>query len=211
MIWVLDDRPSEPGPRALDRPGLRGIIGEMGTVRAARPEDCEEIAGIYNEAIAERTSTFETDYRATADVERWLGSPDHPVLVATSGGAVAGWARISEYSPRPCYAGVGEGSVYVRGSQRGHGLGGALVLALTQAAERAGYHKIVGKLFADNIASLRLVARHGFREVGLHLRHGRLDGEWRDVVLVELLVGEAARPIPVARHGRDPLRAGPVE
>ena len=157
-------------------------------MRRARLEDCEAIAGIYNEAIAERTSTFETEFRATADVERWIDSPKHPVLVATSAGAVAGWARMSEYSPRPCYAGIGEGSVYVRATERGRGFGGALARALKDEAARAGFHKIVGKLFMDNEASRRLVAREGFREVGIHLRHGQIDGDWCDVVLVELLL-----------------------
>jgi L-amino acid N-acyltransferase YncA len=210
MIWVLDDPPIRSGPGALDRRRPRRIIGEMETVRAARPKDCEAIAGIYNAAIAERSSTFETEYRATADVERWLDSPRHPLLVATSGGAVVGWARISEYSPRLCYEGVGEGSVYVRSSERGRGLGSALALALIQEAGRAGYHKLVGKLFADNIASLRLVSRHGFRQVGIHLRHGRLDGQWRDVVLVERLVGDAARATPAAGSAGRKNRTGPA-
>ena len=107
-------------------------------------------------------------------------------------GAVVGWGRLSPHSSRDCYAGVAEGSVYVRASERGRGLGGALVAALRDEAEQAGIHKLLGKLFTDNAPSRRLVARHGFREVGTHLRHGRLDGEWRDVVLVELLLGEAA-------------------
>lgn len=163
-----------------------------GTVRRARPEDCESIARIYNEGIAERRSTFETEPRSEDDIEAWQGSPRHPVLVAERDGAVVGWARISPYSSRPCYAGVGEGSIYVRTSERGRGLGSALAAALVREAERAGFHKILGKLFADNAASRRLVARHGFREVGVHLRHGRLDGDWRDVLVVERLLGDAA-------------------
>ena len=157
----------------------------MAPVRSARAEDCEAIAGIYNEAIAERGSTFETEPRAAADVEAWLGAP---LLVGTIGGDVAGWARLTPYSSRACYSGIAEGSVYVRATERGRGLGGALAGALTAEAERAGLHKIVGKLFADNEASRRLVARHGFREVGVHLRHGKIDGDWRDVVLVEKLL-----------------------
>jgi L-amino acid N-acyltransferase YncA len=90
------------------------------------------------------------------------------------------------------YAGVGEGSVYVRASERGRGLGIALAAALVREAERARYHKILGRLFADNDASRRLVARQGFREVGIHLRHGRIDGDWRDVLVVERLLGDAA-------------------
>jgi L-amino acid N-acyltransferase YncA len=161
------------------------------TVRRARPRDCEAVARIYNEGIAERRSTFETEARSAADIGEWLGSPEHPVLVAECGGVVVGWARIASYSQRACYAGVGEGSIYVRAPERGRGIGGALALALRNEAERAGFYKVVGKLFADNEPSRRLVARHGFREVGIHLRHGRIDGEWRDVLVVELLLGEA--------------------
>ena len=162
------------------------------TVRHARPQDCEAIARIYNEGMAERRSTFETEARSAVDIEEWLGSPDYPVLVAERGGVVVAWARISPYSPRACYARVGEGSIYVRAPERGRGIGSALAAALSDEAERTGFYKVVGKLFADNEPSRRLVARHGFREVGIHLRHGRIDGEWRDVLVVELLLGEAA-------------------
>jgi L-amino acid N-acyltransferase YncA len=84
------------------------------------------------------------------------------------------------------------GSVYVRASERGRGVGSTLARALSEAAEQAGFYKVLGKLFTDNEASRRLVARHGFREVGTHLRHGRIDGEWRDVLVVERLLGESA-------------------
>jgi L-amino acid N-acyltransferase YncA len=164
---------------------------QRGTVRLARVDDCDAIARIYNDGIAERSSTFETALRSAADIEGWLASPSHPVLVAERGGAVVGWARLAPYSARACYAGVVEGSVYVEARERGRGLGSALVIALHDEGERAGFHKIVGRLFADNDPSRRLVARHGFREVGTHLRHGRLDGSWRDVVVVELLIGAA--------------------
>jgi L-amino acid N-acyltransferase YncA len=163
-----------------------------GKVRRARAEDCGAIARIYNEGIEERRSTFETEPRSAADIEDWFASPRHPVLVIEQGGAVVGWARVSPSSPRPCYAGVGEGSVYVHAAERGRGLGSALLAALRDEAAQAGFHKLVGRLFRDNDASRLLVARHGFREVGIHLRHGRLDGRWRDVVVVELLLEKAA-------------------
>jgi L-amino acid N-acyltransferase YncA len=160
-------------------------------VRLARVDDCDAIARIYNEGIAERSSTFETDLRSADEIESWVATPSHPVLVVEQAGEVAGWARVAPYSNRASYAGVVEGSVYVRAHERGRGLGSALVLALRDEAERAGFHKIVGRLFADNEPSRRLIARHEFREVGTHLRHGRLDGSWRDVVVVELLIGAA--------------------
>ena len=164
------------------------IIIPMAPVRPVEAGDCAAIADIYNEAIAEGRSTFETEPRSAADVAGWLDAPGPPLLTATSGGAVAGWARLSPYSTRACYAGIAEGSVYVRASARGRGIGGALASALVAEAASAGLHKVVGKLFTDNEASRRLVARHGFREVGVHLSHGRIDGDWRDVVLVELLL-----------------------
>lgn len=157
-------------------------------VREARREDCETIAAIYNEGIAEGRSTFETERRSAADIAGWFGSPKHPVLVAESSGTVAGWARISPYSTRGCYAGIAEASVYVRASARGHGLGSALAATLRARAERAGLHKVLGKLFAENDQSRRLAVRHGFREVGVHVRHGHVGGEWHDVLVVELLL-----------------------
>jgi L-amino acid N-acyltransferase YncA len=168
-----------------------GLMDSDGKVRRARLEDCEAVALIYNEGIAERSSTFETEPRSAADVRDWLASPTHPVLVVERGGAVVGWARVSPYSARPCYGGVVEASVYVRESERGRGLGGALLAALLNEAEGAGFHKVLGKLFTDNAPSRHLIARHGFRKVGTHVRHGRLDGIWRDVLLVERLLGVA--------------------
>jgi L-amino acid N-acyltransferase YncA len=170
--------------------GMILAMKTRGSVRPARPDDCAAIASIYNEGIAERRSTFETASRTSADIRDWL-SPGLPVLVAERTGGVVGWARIARYSPRPCYAGVGEASIYVRGTERGRGLGTALAGVLRREAEQTGFHKIVGKLFVDNAPSRRLVARSGFREVGVHLRHGQIDGEWRDVLVVELLLGEA--------------------
>lgn len=161
-------------------------------VRDARADDCEAVAAIYDEGIAEGRSTFETETRSPADIDSWLGSPTHPLLVAERDGMVAGWARLSPYSTRPCYAGIAEASVYVRASARGHGLGGALAGALRDRAEQAGMHKVIGKLFAENVQSRRLAARYGFREVGVHLRHGHIGDGWRDVVVVELLLGAAA-------------------
>ena len=161
-------------------------------VRSAGPGDAAAIADIYNEGIEERTSTFETAPRTPDDIADWLAACSRfPLLVAGENGEVSGWARVHEYSGRPVYAGVGEASVYVRRSARGRGVGRRLLDELAAGAERRGYWKLTGKLFTDNAASLALVNRCGWREVGTHLRHGRLDGEWRDVIVVEVLLGEA--------------------
>lgn len=161
----------------------------MADIRAAQAADAQAIASIYNEGIATRQATFETQLREAPDVEAWLVAGERlPVLVAEEDGQVLGWARIVAYSDRPVYAGVGEVSVYVTEHARGRGLGRALLEALQHAAEQLGYWKLVGKLFTANEASVAMVRGCGWREVGLHHKHSRLDGEWRDVVLVERLL-----------------------
>ena len=161
-------------------------------IRPPRPGDAPAIAAIFNEGIAERQATFETEPREPGDFAE-LGAPDAPpALVSQRDGEVVGWARVSPYSPRDCYAGVGEFSVYVASGARGGGTGLALVEALAEEAERRGYWKLIGLLFPENEASRAVCERAGFHEVGTYRRHGRLDGRWRDVLLVERLLGPAA-------------------
>lgn len=164
-------------------------------IRPAQARDAEAIAAIHNEGIAERIATFETEPRGAADVEPWVGAA-LPLLVAEDGGLVVGWAKLGEYSDRCCYDGVAEASVYVGRDGRGRGTGRALVDAICAAAEERGIWKLVALVFPENEPSLRLFARCGFREVGTFRRHGRLDGAWRDVVILERSLGEAAEPRP---------------
>jgi L-amino acid N-acyltransferase YncA len=159
------------------------------TVRQAGPADAAAIAAIYAQGIAERQATFEIVPPDAAACAAWIGGP--LTLVAEDGGEVAGWARVFAYSDRCVYDGVGEYTIYLDGRARGRGVGTALLEALIAAAEAAGYYKLVGKLMADNAASVALARRCGFREVGVHVRHGRLDGAWRDVLVVERLIGPA--------------------
>jgi len=164
-------------------------VNESAAVREASPEDAAAICEIYNAAIAERGSTFETALRSPEDFGPRCEDSRHPLLVCDVDEGVAGWAGLAPYSTRECYAGIGEASVYVAPQARGHGLGTLLAEALAAAAGERGFHKMVGKLFTDNLASIRLTERCGFDSVGLHRRHGRLDGAWRDVLVVERLLG----------------------
>jgi L-amino acid N-acyltransferase YncA len=165
-------------------------------VRPAGLRDLEAVARIYNEGMAERSSTFETAPRTVEDIAGWLRTGERfPVLVAEQETGVLGWARILAYSARPAYAGVGEVSVYVDRTARGRGIGRRLLEELEGRAGELGYWKLTGKLFPENAASAALVRRCGWREVGLHLRHGQLDGAWRDVLVVERLIGAQA-PAP---------------
>ena len=156
------------------------------TVRPAVPADGDAIAEIYNQGIEERQATFETRPRTAADV---TGRLDR-TLVAELDGRVVAWAAIVPYSAREAYAGVGEFSIYVERGARGAGVGRRLLEELCAFAQRLGYHKLVSRVFPSNEASRALVRSCGFREVGQHLRHARLDGEWRDVVVIERLLDE---------------------
>jgi L-amino acid N-acyltransferase YncA len=159
-------------------------------VRAARADDAAAVAAIYNVGIRERSSTFETREREPAEIAERIAS-EAVFLVAEVDGRVVGFAATSAYSQRAAYSGIAESSVYVDPDMRGRGLGTELLAALAAEAERQGFHKLLGKLFSSNAASTRLVAGSGFRVVGTHERHGQLDGEWRDVILVErILAGQ---------------------
>ena len=169
------------------------MLDQRVAIRVAVIGDADAICGIYNAALAERGSTFETEPRTASDFGGRIDDARFPFLVADAGQGVVGWAGLASYSDRPCYAGIAECSVYVAADARGRGVGTSLTESLAQAAEDNGFHKLIGKLFTDNAASIRLVERCGFSSVGLHRRHGRLDGEWRDVLVVErLLDGDAA-------------------
>ena len=152
----------------------------MTAIRPAGEDDLDVVARIYNEGIEDRGATFETELQDPADLRPWL-SARVPLLVAGD----RGFARVSPYSDREAYAGIGEAMVYVARAARGSGLGPALLDALCAEAQARGLHKLIGKIFPENEASVRLFRAHGFREVGTHIRHGRLEGEWRDVLLVE--------------------------
>jgi L-amino acid N-acyltransferase YncA len=160
-------------------------------VRKATRGDAPRVAAIYNEGIEDRSATFETALRSPGDVMNWLVD-EYPVLIAERDGEVAGFARIGEYSDRCVYEGVGEHAVYVARDARGQGVGRTLLEALVEEATRRGYSKLTSRIFVENEASLAAHRAAGFREVGVQRRHGRLDGEWKDCVLVERLVGEAA-------------------
>ncbi len=164
-------------------------------IRLATPDDAAAIAFIYNAGIRERIATFETEERTPDERRQWLAGHDagHPVIVAilpdTDGAeTVVGWASTDGYRPRACYAGIAEFSVYIHPQYRGRGIGRPLMGGLIAAAERVGLWKLVSRVFVENAPSRALLSRVGFREVGVYEKHGKLDGVWRDVVIVERLI-----------------------
>jgi phosphinothricin acetyltransferase len=157
--------------------------------RRATPEDAEAIARIYNEGIADRVATFETRLRSAEDVRAWFDSV-HPIVVVEGDGEIVAFAATFSYRPRECYAGIAEVSLYVARSARGRGIGGVAMTALIDAAEKAGFWKLLSRVFVENHASRKLIRKFGFREVGVYEKHAQLDGVWRDVVIVERLISQ---------------------
>ncbi len=159
-------------------------------IRAARAADAADITRIYNQGIEERASTFETRVRDPDQIASRLVDPEAPpLLVAEEAGAVVGWAGLTAYSDRDCYAGIGEASMYIDRDARGRGIGVRLGEELGREAERRGYWKIVGLLLADNARSIKVARAAGARVVGTFRSHARLEDRWRDVVVIEVLLG----------------------
>jgi L-amino acid N-acyltransferase YncA len=163
------------------------------TARPATPADADAIAIIYNQGIEDHVATFETRFRTPADIHAWFGSR-YPVVVVEENREVLAFAAASSYRPRACYSGIAEVSIYVARAHRRRGAGRLALKELMRAAERAGFWKLLSRVFTDNTASRALIRSLGFREVGIYEKHGCLDGVWRDVVIVEHV-------IPANLHG----------
>ena len=153
------------------------------TIEPLQRDHWPEVARIYAEGISTRNATFETEVPSW---ERWDAAHLHEHrFVALRDGAVAGFAAVSSVSDRCVYGGVVENTVYVAEAARGAGVGRSLLGRLIESTERAGIWTIQSGIFPENTASLALHERVGFRVVGRRARLGKLNGEWRDVLLVE--------------------------
>ena len=158
---------------------------ELLTLETMTEADWEDVRAIYLEGMATGHATFETDAPGWEHWDRARLQVGRLVARSRAAGLIRGWGALSPISARPAYAGVAEVSLYVAASARGQGIGTALLRALIEASEHAGFWTLQGAIFPENQASLALVARSGFREVGRRERIGQRDGVWRDTILVE--------------------------
>ena len=161
----------------------------MVQITAMTKDDWPAVLAIYEQGIQTSQATFES--APPASWEDWrAGKIDDCSLVARVDGQVAGWAALSPFSKRRCYAGVAEVSLYVGERWRGRGLGSALLHALVERSEAVGIWTLQAKIFPENQVSIHLHQKVGFRRVGVREKLSRMDygpyrGQWRDVVLME--------------------------
>jgi L-amino acid N-acyltransferase YncA len=142
----------------------------------------------FNEGIADRIATFETAPRSAGQIAEWFSGRRLVIVAETDKEGPVAFAASLPYSDRPCYSGIGEFSVYVRRDYQGRGAGRTVLAALMEAAGVAGIYKLTSRVFPENLASRALLKGLGFAEIGIHRRHGKLDGPWRDCVIVERLL-----------------------
>ena len=148
-----------------------------------RTDDWPAVKAIYEQGIATRQATFETQ---APPWQVWDAAHlAAPRLVAEEDGEVLGWAALLSVSRRACYAGVVEESVYVAEHARGRGVGRALLERICADADEVGIWTIQTSIFPENVASIELHKSCGFRVVGTRERIAQLDGVWRDTVLLE--------------------------
>ncbi len=147
------------------------------------PEDWEGVARIYAEGIATGFATFE---KTVPSYEDWdQGHLNSCRLVAQDGEDLLGWAALSPVSSRCVYGGVGEVSVYVGQNARGRGVGESLMKELISQSEAEGLWTLQSGIFPENLGSIKLHEKVGFRQIGKRERIGNLDGIWKDNVLFE--------------------------
>ena len=149
-----------------------------------KAKDWELVRSINLDGIATGVATFET---SAPTWEKWdAGHFRKMRLVAREAeGEVLGWAALSPVSDRCVYGGVAEVSVYVGEHGRGRGVGRALLESLIEASEQNGIWTLQAGVFPENTASIKLHLSCGFREVGRRERIGKLNGVWRDTLLLE--------------------------
>ena len=152
-------------------------------IRTLKKSDAAIVLDIYQQGLDSGEASFET---SAPEWQVW-DRKYHPFarLIREQDGQVQGWAALAPVSTRNCYRGVAEVSVYVDNNHLGKGVGQDLMAALVGTSEDNGIWSLYSSIFAENKATLRLHLRHGFREVGIRERIARLNGHWRDTMILE--------------------------
>jgi phosphinothricin acetyltransferase len=157
------------------------------TVRPMTAADGPAVLRIYQAGLDTDLASFETVAPAWEEFDRGK-LPEHRFVAVDENDTVLGWVAVSTVSSRRVYAGVVEDSVYVDPTAHRRGVGLLLLQQLIASTEAGGIWTIQAGIFPENVASLRLHEKVGFRVIGVRHHPGRMQrpgGPWRDVVLVE--------------------------
>jgi L-amino acid N-acyltransferase YncA len=159
-------------------------------IRLAEVGDAEAIRAIYNHEVLRSTVTFDLRPRSLEEQEQWLvaRSGAHAVIVAVDGDEVVGFGSLSPFRERPAYSTSVEDSIYVRGDQRGTGVGRALLEELIKLATQHGFHTVLARIVGGHEASIALHEAVGFEVVGTEREVGRKFGRWLDVMVMQRLL-----------------------
>ncbi|HSV60539.1 MAG TPA: GNAT family N-acetyltransferase [Variovorax sp.] len=170
------------------------------TIRASRDDDVAAISTIYAHHVLHGTGTFETEPPTAADMASRRAdvlAKNLPYLVAEQDGKLLGFAYCNWFKPRPAYRYSAEDSIYIDDAARGQGLGVQLLAALEQAAEAAGVRKLIAVIGdSANAGSVGVHRKQGFTHVGVIKDCGWKFGEWRDIVLMEKVIGAGSSTRP---------------
>jgi phosphinothricin acetyltransferase len=177
---------------AIDRPMKVPSDIDKLSIRRATPDDADMIAQIYNETISARINTMDLTPKTADDIRKQMDSFEEleEILVLKRLGAVIGWGIIKKYSPRIGYRFAAETSVFLRKTEIRKGYGTHLKSAVIDRCRELGYHHLVAKIWATNTASIEYNTRLGYEMVGIQKEIGYVDGEWRDVAIMQLLLGD---------------------
>lgn len=154
------------------------------TMRSMQPEDYKEVLEIFQEGIETKMATFDTELPTWESWDMNFHKNCRLVLIDEKE-TVIGWAALKLISTRSCYSGVAEVSVYVSGAFQGRGLGTMLLKRLVQLSESSGFWTLQSGVFPENISSLSIHHKAGFRTVGKREKLGKIGEEWKDVLLLE--------------------------
>jgi L-amino acid N-acyltransferase YncA len=148
-----------------------------------QPNDWLAVKQIYEEGIATGLATFEQKAPGWTD---WDSSHlSQGRIIAKEDGNIIGWAALTPVSGRCVYAGVAEVSIYVSGKARGKGLGKQLLQRLIEESELNNIWTLQAGIFPENKASIKIHECNGFRMVGFREKIGKMNGIWRDTILME--------------------------
>jgi L-amino acid N-acyltransferase YncA len=169
-------------------------------IRQAQEDDAYPLCEIFNEAVQDHLETFDSEARLVDDQRLRIAAadqdPKHPILVAELRNWVAGWAALESYDNRIALDDIGEVYIYVRRAFRSYGVGRQLMRAIQLDAGKLGYRKLIGRVLVQNQDGLNLCRATGWREVGRHSAHTRLNGSLHDVNIVEYLIPSSSPPQP---------------